>query len=800
MNEATFEANLNNELKRIFPSFLIPKISHQKTFRLKFGHHKIVVDGSCKDGYIGGRLDVLLEMDKKPMAVLELKKPGIKLTIEDRDQGISYARLLDNMPPLVIVSNGSETIFYKTYDKTEWHPNKLDDLAIESLFSNALAAASNEIDDAVRLLMGNRSDFWEGVLREYTNEALTELKGDIEDFSYPISENFSIKRDVVSQITQSINDGEKFIALVGNPISGKTNAIYQFCLSNGLSNIVPLYIDASSISYGVLQHISNQFSTKLFVNTDAGDVRKWIVGGLRNNNDNNNGPKLVIIIDGWSTKAKDNILNDVQELIELSKNNNISIIISVDESTFNEISYIDGRQTKSKIGRLFNKIEIERINDSEFKKFQYYMFNSFNAIFYEGAKYNLQYRNPGVLRILVSRTFKKSRHISLVKNNKVLVIPSVSSINILEAVWQKYMNIAQLRNDMQDLIKAYISDVNIQSNAELLLVSYGKCYISYDSVQDILSDSKIERLRNQGYIELINGPNGTGLVLFKVPELFSASASYFILKEMERMILKNDFDGAYGYLIRRCQSLPYSDLVGAKVIFELSKSHTTILKEMVERLLNDTPLVETRHEEGDFLAHTSILKASVINFDKNEEYTVISNIYPWLILSQLACYPIGSGDGNRSIHFRILCRVGSFKELLRMPENNAVEDMEGFHYHYRKNIGHFLCGKVGIVEPIIYSMQTSFINMPQQMIELCKLALNDDRFFLAWRLNKAATSMITYDDTNVVSIVKEAIDILEPLVKTDFTSEQLIKRNGISRNDLCPCRSRKKFKECCGKS
>ena len=52
----------------------------------------------------------MLEMDGKPIAIFELKRPGIAISDDDREQGISYARLITPMPPLVIISNGVDLI------------------------------------------------------------------------------------------------------------------------------------------------------------------------------------------------------------------------------------------------------------------------------------------------------------------------------------------------------------------------------------------------------------------------------------------------------------------------------------------------------------------------------------------------------------------------------------------------------------------------------------------------------------------------------------------------------------------
>ena len=54
-------------------------------------------------------LDILLELDGRPLAILELKKPGEALDTSVSRQGLSYARLISDyqMPPLVITSNGN---------------------------------------------------------------------------------------------------------------------------------------------------------------------------------------------------------------------------------------------------------------------------------------------------------------------------------------------------------------------------------------------------------------------------------------------------------------------------------------------------------------------------------------------------------------------------------------------------------------------------------------------------------------------------------------------------------------------
>jgi type I site-specific restriction endonuclease len=64
---------------------------------------------------IESRSDVLVSHNGKPLAVLELKRPGQALTESDEKQGLSYAALLHPPPPLVVVTNGSDTRILDSY-------------------------------------------------------------------------------------------------------------------------------------------------------------------------------------------------------------------------------------------------------------------------------------------------------------------------------------------------------------------------------------------------------------------------------------------------------------------------------------------------------------------------------------------------------------------------------------------------------------------------------------------------------------------------------------------------------------
>ena len=86
----------------------------ESSFQVQLGHTTIDKDKDFSRKTVSGRNDLLLSRNGLPLAMVELKAPNIELSEQDRDQGLSYARLLRNMPPYTIVTNGIEIRIYDT--------------------------------------------------------------------------------------------------------------------------------------------------------------------------------------------------------------------------------------------------------------------------------------------------------------------------------------------------------------------------------------------------------------------------------------------------------------------------------------------------------------------------------------------------------------------------------------------------------------------------------------------------------------------------------------------------------------
>jgi hypothetical protein len=114
-NEAELQANLKARIRAALP--LLPaRIQLERHLRLRLGHHDVIVNGVTSGRQeIRGRYDVLVLLDDAPLLLAELKDPGVPLTEDSTIQGLSYARAHNPIVPLVMLTNGRETLIKRSY-------------------------------------------------------------------------------------------------------------------------------------------------------------------------------------------------------------------------------------------------------------------------------------------------------------------------------------------------------------------------------------------------------------------------------------------------------------------------------------------------------------------------------------------------------------------------------------------------------------------------------------------------------------------------------------------------------------
>jgi len=752
MNEATFEARLNEEIKRLFPMLNGVDITHQQQFQLTLGHNTYSCNGTKKNKAYA-RSDVLIKYKETNLAMLELKAPGIALADDDAIQGTSYARLLDPMPPLTIVSNGEDTRFFNTFDRKPWTADFINEQMVQSLFRSGMKCASADRDEAIKILLGRDDSMWREMLLRYTKKALQEIEGDVGDFSCQVARNFQLERTVVNQLMKEIQDNP-LINFVGSLFAGKTNAIYQLC-KNCSSNLIPIYID-TNLNYDPFEKLANWFCREVFRSFMTNEVKNWLINGFRSEEQRQN--RIVFIFDNIHTVDDKLFWREISELYDINQDNTCTILLVMNEYVYEGIGNINSGPAKNAIGKA-PVIRLSALSDDEFYEAMSYFMENYNAAFYRGAQCNVQYRNPRVLRILASRlpTRSNDEDETASGTKRAFFVPSYANYSILELIWLRIVVDAEIRSDYRSFAEAMFDDMKKRmADHRLAILSATRGVISLRTAEQSLGIERLNRMKKNGHIHLLSFGDGKAYLYPRFPEAVAIAAAYVLSDKMIEIIDESNVEEAYDYMMQNIDCIPYSDVAATRAIVNIC-SEKDVLWELICLLINDPPSVKPNNEYGSFGMYFSDI--GHIRLTGEIGGTLISNCNPWLLLSNLASLPIGDDSGSRNIQVNIFKVVGFFNDILIKPEDMPFRNMAGFHTHEYEG-GQCICSKTGIIEPITYAMQCSFANMPEEMLQLSKEAIEDDEFFLAMRLNLAAQAMCTLANPLASKCAIEAYELL----------------------------------------
>ena len=167
--EYDLETAISAAIEKAFPRLNAAGIQHQIEFTIRLGHATITANG--RESWIKrGRADILLVLDDKPLAILELKRPDISVTDDDGKQGLSYARLLPVMAPFVVATNGDQLQIIETFSGQPFKVESPDEKAFEALMKSAGKVAAGDRDDAISTLMGTDPQVWTKIGRASCRE------------------------------------------------------------------------------------------------------------------------------------------------------------------------------------------------------------------------------------------------------------------------------------------------------------------------------------------------------------------------------------------------------------------------------------------------------------------------------------------------------------------------------------------------------------------------------------------------------------------------------------------------------
>jgi len=239
------------------------QIRLERSFRIRLGRTVVDVDTGKDREVIGGRLDILVtNAAGENLFIVEAKAPGQQLTDDDRDQGISYARLLNQIAPFVLVTNGQVSRLYDTITRQELTET---DPSTSSFWRSGMQQLASAEDVRIRFealshFLGYSRANVQAFSQAQHARRMEHLRGDLADASKKYIPELYVGRTNVSGALQRFIEGDGVaFALVGSSGTGKTNELCA--LAERLKQEhVTLFFSGGNLHAGIVDTLADEFN------------------------------------------------------------------------------------------------------------------------------------------------------------------------------------------------------------------------------------------------------------------------------------------------------------------------------------------------------------------------------------------------------------------------------------------------------------------------------------------------------------------------------------------------------------
>lgn len=766
--EADLEARIDSSIRKAFPLLPREAIHHQTTFSFQFGGNTITIDGRDKTK-AHARADVILYLNDKPLAVLELKKSGLALSEEDSQQGLSYARVLNPSPPLVVISNGEDIRFLETYTGNEWTPDEISEISIKGLLTSAAKVAAGDLKMAISTLMATNPEVWVQAIRKTTEAKIAELSGDWDNRLLPFVHGFEIPRKATMEVITILRNGSKLVIVDGAPLVGKSNVLRELVHKTEKdSSLVVLFVESDG-SESILRHIADTLAQALNWPVTKEDARTWL-----KDLSYADGPKLVVAIDGIGL----NLSVSREEIVDLTSHvfgAKIAFVVELDDNNA-DVAVINSTGRKSSaIGRRATRVNVKPLDAEEFDAASRSLLQH-RLEMTNGAQSSEELRLPWVLRAIGSQVLNQPQHRDLKLS---AMIPPLLSVDLIRLTREAFD--AEIRISFQAIALAALKDAkDAKRPISLMLESMSAYVIREKTLKKKLTDSELSRLVEQGYLRRTLHESNEVVFVARIPELVAAEVSVILAQKLCTKA-RNSAEDASKWLSNIAHKLPFGDIVAAQALIDAARQDQGISFEVIIALMNHPPKEEPAMEIGQrfamrfqdigtlflticpegFSARSTHGDEHFIPFEPDDDLGVLyADVHPWLILSHLAMIPLEVVGEQETVAFgrvdpAILMEVAKCPIILRRP--SAKSALNAILTHEIKGHGVIVCHKSGIVEPITLALLRFLAHETTKATEWIIKAISSGSFPMLCRLYIALQELNKDADEEISTFANDTL-------------------------------------------
>jgi len=343
------------------------EIEYETSFTIRLGKQTILVDGQ-KDR-ASGRLDILFKKGNENLFIVETKSQNQTLSEQDKKQAISYARLLEQIAPFAVVTNGTRT---KIYDAITG-----EDLSDKSLIDSNYVKEGYTISldpelryQALKNFIGMSFDNLRVFCKKQLGLNMKNLKADEKNLQRKfIPETYLRRKGIRETFSDFLRSENKIFSIIGESGFGKTNAICDLALEYSNTNPT-LFFNGASILDGILQQIAFEFNWEFETEKSKIGIIKRMINIFSQHNVN-----LIIFIDAIDEVPQETFALSLDNFVKHLPKEKVKICVTCKESLWNKFLSVSGNPSFVS-GYLFSKnrekepysYKIELFSDDELDK------------------------------------------------------------------------------------------------------------------------------------------------------------------------------------------------------------------------------------------------------------------------------------------------------------------------------------------------------------------------------------------------------------------------------------------------
>jgi hypothetical protein len=287
--------------------------------------------------------------DGRNLLVIEVKAPDGTLTSNDRDQAISYARMLDDggIAPFSVVTNGRDTNIYDTITKELLtgqhipvnHPHVRAGFRISGADLTLRA-------EALEMFIGLSKDNLLLFCKLQVDARIRALRSDDPNSGRKYIPSLYVERPTArARLDDRLSKGDRVVLVVAPPQVGKTNLLCRVVEDSLRAGRPCLFYPPVGMGSGLIQEMVDDFEWETTSTLPARSLLSKIGRITRDC-----GERLLLVIDGLNEAARDLALVIERDCERISDAGGVQIVISFVDSAATRL-LLDSRGNATYLAR-----------------------------------------------------------------------------------------------------------------------------------------------------------------------------------------------------------------------------------------------------------------------------------------------------------------------------------------------------------------------------------------------------------------------------------------------------------------